>query len=148
MKKLLICLLALASASYATAQPKDAAHPEWEKEIPRVIHPDEALVDLYEKTWAIAADRVRIGPPGLPASPYLDENCYDSQIWIWDACFMVLFSKYAPEAYPGKQTLNNISMCRFSKTRQRPCAFTCATIRPCLPGPNMATTNLPATVST
>lgn len=108
MKKVLICLLALASASYATAQPKDAAHPDWEKEIPRVIHPDEALVDLYEKTWAIAADRVRIGPPGLPASPYLDENCYDSQIWIWDACFMVLFSKYAPEAYPGKQTLNNL----------------------------------------
>lgn len=50
MKKVLICLLALASASYATAQPKDAAHPDWEKEIPRVIHPDEALVDLYEKT--------------------------------------------------------------------------------------------------
>ena len=46
MKKVLICLLALASASYATAQPEDAAHPEWEKEIPRVIHPDLSLIHI------------------------------------------------------------------------------------------------------
>ena len=58
MKKVLICLLALASASYATAQPKDAAHPDWEKEIPRVIHPDEALVELYEKKAHLEPMRV------------------------------------------------------------------------------------------
>ncbi|MEG1580516.1 MAG: trehalase family glycosidase [Bacteroidaceae bacterium] len=86
----------------------DAVNPDWQKEIPRVIYPDTALVNLYERTWEIAAGRVRKGPEGLPASPYLDENCYDDQIWIWDACFMVMFSKYAPAAYPGKQTLENL----------------------------------------
>lgn len=99
---LLFCIL----PSLAFGQkPADAANPDWQKEIPRVVFPDRELVDLYEKTWEIAADRVRIGPEGLPASPYLDENCYDDQIWIWDACFMVMFSRYAPAAYPGKQTL-------------------------------------------
>lgn len=89
-------------------KPADAANPDWRKEIPRIIFPDEDLVGLYEKTWEIAAERVRTGPEGLPASPYLDENCYEDQIWIWDACFMVMFSRYAPEAYPGKQTLYNL----------------------------------------
>lgn len=93
---------------FLSAQPQDAVHPDWQSEIPRVVYPDRELVDLYEKTWEIAAGRVRKGPEGLPASPYLDENCYDDQIWIWDACFMVMFSKYAPVAYPGKQTLENL----------------------------------------
>lgn len=93
---------------YLGAQPSDAVHPDWQSEIPRVVFPEQELVDLYEKTWEIAAARVRKGPAGLPASPYLDENCYDDQIWIWDACFMVMFSKYAPAAYPGKQTLENL----------------------------------------
>lgn len=110
MKNLSAFLFAslLTCTGYVAAQPKDAANPDWQKEIPRVIYPDQQLVDLYEKTWAIAADRVRLGPQGLPASPYLDENCYEDQIWIWDSCFMVMFSKYAPKAFPGKETLNNL----------------------------------------
>lgn len=87
--------------------PEDAVNPAWEREIPRVVYPDKGLVELYEKTWEIAAKRVRKGPEGMVATPYLDENCYDDQIWIWDGCFMVLFSKYAPKAYPGKETLMN-----------------------------------------
>lgn len=107
--KTLICVTTLwCSTTIAMAQPQDAANPNWKKEIPRVIYPEKDLVELYEKTWEIAAGRVRKGPDGLPASPYLDENCYEDQIWIWDACFMVMFSKYAPAAYPGKQTLDNL----------------------------------------
>ncbi len=108
MKKYITLLLCLFPAWAWAQKPSDAANPDWQKEIPRVVFPDKALVELYEKTWEIAADRVRIGPEGLPASPYLDENCYDNQIWIWDACFMVMFSRYAPAAYPGKQTLYNL----------------------------------------
>lgn len=92
-------------AAQDTALPADAAGIDWQSEIPLVVHPDSGLVELYYQTWSIAAGRVRRGPDGLPASPYLDENCYEDQIWIWDSCFMVLFSKYAPAAYPGKETL-------------------------------------------
>jgi len=95
-------------AAQETVVPADAAGIDWQSEIPRVVHPDSNLVELYNRTWEIAAGRVRRGPEGLPASPYLDENCYEDQIWIWDSCFMVLFSKYAPAAYPGKETLLNL----------------------------------------
>jgi len=109
MNKYLITIICLFTPVLAwTQKPNDAANPPWQKEIPRVIFPDKDLVALYKKTWEIAADRVRIGPEGLPATPYLDENCYDDQIWIWDACFMAMFSRYAPTAYPGKQTLYNL----------------------------------------
>lgn len=104
-------LAALCGGSFLNAQmkdlPEDAVRPDWQSEIPRITYPDTALVHLYEKTWEIAAGRVRKGPEGMAASPYLDENCYEDQIWIWDGCFMVLFSKYAPKAYPGKETLLN-----------------------------------------
>lgn len=105
MNKYLFLLLCIFPVSAWGQKPDDAANPAWQREIPRVVFPDRELVALYEKTWEIAADRVRTGPEGLPASPYLDENCYDDQIWIWDACFMVMFSRYAPAAYPGRQTL-------------------------------------------
>ncbi len=111
MKQLLWGLVAFFASQSAVAQdtkPADAANPDWERAIPQVVYPDGELRELYRKTWEIAADRVRIGPEGLPARPYLDENCYDDQIWIWDACFMVMFSRYAPAAYPGKQTLYNL----------------------------------------
>lgn len=108
MKLPYILLMTLCSLSGFAQKPQDAANLDWEHEIPRIIYPETEMVDLYNKTWAIAADRVRIGPQGLPATPYLDENCYEDQIWIWDTCFMVMFSKYAPGAFPGKQTLDNL----------------------------------------
>lgn len=88
--------------------PADAVQPNWLNEVPEVVFPDTGLVSLYYKTWQTAAGRVRRGPKGLPASPYLDENCYEDQIWIWDTCFMTLFSKYCPTAFPGKQSLLNL----------------------------------------
>lgn len=113
--RLLLFLFALLPCSMQ-AQPADAAHPDWQNEVPQVVYPNRELVNLYNRTWEIAADRVRKGPAGLPASPYLDENCYEDQIWIWDACFMVMFSKYAPNAYPGKQTLDNLYLPLHEKT--------------------------------
>lgn len=92
------CSLAVHSDSVAT---------NWKEEIPLPVHPNKEFLELYEKTWEIAAGRVRKGPEGLPASPYMDENCYDSDIWIWDTCFMSLFSKYAPKSFPGMESLDN-----------------------------------------
>lgn len=94
------------TASAATNH-HDSVASEWKSEIPRPIHPEKELVDFYEKTWEIAAGRVRKGPEGLPASPYMDENCYEDSIWIWDTCFMSLFSKYAPKSFPGVESLDN-----------------------------------------
>ncbi|MDE7237695.1 MAG: hypothetical protein K2N66_07735, partial [Paramuribaculum sp.] len=99
---------ALSLKAQWNVNPPDAVLPDWRAGVPRVIHPDSSLTRLYERAWDIAAGRVRRGPDGMVASPYLDENCYDDQIWIWDACFMVMFSKYAPDIFPGKETLLNL----------------------------------------
>ena len=109
MKKLVLIIFILNSI-LINSQNKvnlDAVNPNWQKDIPYIIHQNKELVDLYEKTWAITAGRIRKGPVGIPASPYLDENCYDDQIWIWDACFMSMFAKYAPNTFPWKETLLN-----------------------------------------
>ena len=101
-------------AHNAVSLPKNTALPAvdlseqgWKKEIPRPIHPNKDYLDLYEKTWEIAAKRVRIAPEGTPVRRYMDENCYDEQIWIWDNCFMAMYCKYAPRWYPGMETLDN-----------------------------------------
>ena len=96
----------LVNAQWNTTPP-DAVEPDWRQSAPEVVFPDSSLVELYNRAWATASGRVRRGPEGMVASPYLDENCYDDQIWIWDGCFMVMFSKYAPDAFPGKETLMN-----------------------------------------
>ncbi|UDQ98627.1 trehalase family glycosidase [Lentisphaerota bacterium WC36G] len=75
--------------------------------IPEVIfseHPE--YVELYKKAWKIANTKVKF-QPGLPQSPYIDEGLWDDTIWIWDTAFMVMFSRYAPEAYPGVESLRN-----------------------------------------
>ena len=101
-------LAAIPSFAQLQELPPDAVRPDWQHEVPQAIYPDSDLVNLYRTTWATAAGRVRRGPAGLPASPYLDENCYDDQIWIWDTCFMTMFSKYCPTAFPGKETMLNL----------------------------------------
>ncbi len=100
-------LLASPAGKAQITYPADAVRPEWRSEVPEVVHPDTGLVNLYYRTWELASARVRRGPEGMVASPYMDENCYEDEIWIWDGCFMVLFTKYAPAVYPGKETLMN-----------------------------------------
>ena len=111
-RRVLPVLMLLSSHTVAHAQQQalmpDAVRPAWRSEIPVAVYPDTALVHLYETAWDIAAGRVRRGPAGLPASPYLDENCYDDQIWIWDTCFMTLYTKYCPSVFPGKETLMDL----------------------------------------
>ena len=92
----------------ATAHHDSCIQEGWKEEIPQPVYPDKDLVDLYHKTWEITAGRVRKGPEGLPGSPYMDENCYEDQIWIWDTCFMVLFAKYAPNSFPGEGSMDNL----------------------------------------
>lgn len=72
-----------------------------------VFDQDAGLVDLYWQSWLLAWDHVR-DLPGMKQTPYMDEGFCDTDIWIWDSCFMALFCKYAPqELFPGTATLEN-----------------------------------------
>ena len=87
----------------------DKAYTEkiWRERIPKPICEDLPAYDgLYQKAWELAYAHVR-DIPGMPQTPYMDEAFCDTQIWIWDTCFMTLFCKYAPDVFPGVETLRN-----------------------------------------
>lgn len=75
--------------------------------VPNPIIADEPdFIDLYYKAWELAYDHIRT-QEGLPQSPYMDEAFDPNTIWIWDTCFMVQFCKYAPNVFPGVESLKN-----------------------------------------
>lgn len=79
----------------------------WLDYIPTPIyneHPE--FNNLYYKTWELAFNHIKY-IDGMPQNPYMDEAFCDSQIWIWDTCFMSLFCKYAYSVFPGVESLNN-----------------------------------------
>ncbi len=80
---------------------------DWKRFLPVPICADvPAYGALYEKTWELAFSHVR-RLEGMPRSPYMDEAFCDTQIWIWDTCFMSLFCKYARDVFPGVESLRN-----------------------------------------
>ncbi len=62
--------------------------------------------ELYYKAWELARLHVK-SIPGMPQDPYMDESLCDTQLWIWDSCFMAQFCKFARDVFPGVETLNN-----------------------------------------
>lgn len=79
----------------------------WRDYIPVLIddsHPE--YEEFYQRAWELAYEHIKF-IPGMPQNPYMDEAFCETQIWIWDSCFMSLFCKYAREAFPGVETLNN-----------------------------------------
>lgn len=79
----------------------------WEQYIPVPVyeeHPE--LFAFYKKAWELAYDHIK-EIDGMPQTPYMDESFCETQLWIWDSCFMALFTKYAREVFPGVETLNN-----------------------------------------
>lgn len=80
---------------------------DWENYIPIPVceeHPE--YEEFYKKAWKMAFDHVK-NIPGMPQNPYMDESFCDTQVWIWDTCFMTFFCKYAREVFPSIETLNN-----------------------------------------
>ncbi len=67
-------------------------HPEW--------------VELYYKAWELAATHIRTDKSGRA---YMDAafEPWDNRQWVWDTCFMSLYCRYAPEQYPGVESLDN-----------------------------------------
>lgn len=80
---------------------------DWKNAVPVPIceaHPE--YTELYFKAWELAFAHIR-DIPGMPQTPYMDEAFCDTQIWIWDTCFMSLFCKYARDVFPGVESLKN-----------------------------------------
>lgn len=79
----------------------------WQDYIPLPICEDNPeYFDFYKKAWELAYAHIK-ETDGMPQTPYMDEAFCETQVWIWDSCFMSLFCKYAREVFPGVETLNN-----------------------------------------
>ncbi|MBE6388391.1 MAG: hypothetical protein E7045_10110 [Lentisphaerae bacterium] len=75
--------------------------------VPEIVFDERPdFVRLYYKAWELAAEHIKT-IPGLPVERHMDEGASDEKIWIWDTCFMVHFCKYAPDFFPGIQSLDN-----------------------------------------
>ena len=80
---------------------------DWESYLPEPVceqFPNYGA--FYKKAWEIARGHVR-DIEGMPQNPYMDEGFCDTQVWIWDTCFMSLFCKFAQEVFPGVETFKN-----------------------------------------
>jgi len=75
--------------------------------VPEVIYDKNTeFVELYNKAWQLAYAHVQT-ISGLPVETHMDEGFAKDRLWIWDTCFMVHFCKYAPDIFPGIQSLDN-----------------------------------------
>jgi hypothetical protein len=86
---------------------KDFTASHWKQYLPQPVcdaHPEYNT--LYQRAWELAHDHVKT-IAGMPQTPYMDEGFCDTQIWIWDTCFMTLFCKFAPEVFPGVESFRN-----------------------------------------
>ena len=86
---------------------KNFSDPDWKKYLPEPVcreHPEYG--EFYMRAWELAHDHIKY-VDGMPQNPYMDEAFCDSQVWIWDTCFMSLFCKFAQEAFPGVETFRN-----------------------------------------
>ena len=80
---------------------------DWKQFLPIPVCEDVPEYEaLYQRAWELAHDHIR-EIPGMPQTPYMDEAFCDTQIWIWDTCFMSLFCKFAGEIFPGVESLRN-----------------------------------------
>lgn len=79
----------------------------WKASIPVPVYEEHGeYTELYNKAWELAFEHIKT-IDGMPQSPYMDEAFCETQIWIWDSCFMSLFCKYARDVFPGVETFNN-----------------------------------------
>ena len=86
---------------------KDFGSCEWIRFLPIPVYDEHSEYnDLYIKAWELARDHVKYIDK-MPQNPYMDEAFCDTQVWIWDTCFMTLFCKFAQEVFPGVETFKN-----------------------------------------
>ena len=80
---------------------------DWKKHLPRPIcreHPEYEA--FYNRAWELVREHSR-DISGMPQNPYMDEGLCDTQIWIWDTCFMSLFCKFGQTVFPGVESFKN-----------------------------------------
>ncbi|MBR6793578.1 MAG: hypothetical protein IKM48_04385 [Clostridia bacterium] len=69
-------------------------HPEWQ--------------EVYRRSWEIHKEKIeKIGTGCNPEGSYYVDEAFNSNIFLWDTSFMMLFDKYGYFEFPTLESLNN-----------------------------------------
>ncbi|MCL2463029.1 MAG: hypothetical protein FWF44_10215 [Defluviitaleaceae bacterium] len=80
------------------------------------------MESCYWKAWEIGFSNLRNpAPTGGFVSPYIDTT-FNGCIFMWDSCFMTMFTKYAKRVFDAQSTLDNFY------AKQHPDGFICREI--------------------
>ena len=71
-----------------------------------VMEDNQEMLEFYWTAWRLAYKHI-LYQDGVVQSPYMDEGLWLNTIWIWDTEFMAMYCKYAPELFPGIESLDN-----------------------------------------
>lgn len=66
----------------------------------------EAWTNLSLAAWKCAFEHVHYRE-GIPGPWYIDNAANPEGMWVWDQCFMALYTRYLPDIFPGIQSLDN-----------------------------------------
>ncbi|MFA5203492.1 MAG: trehalase family glycosidase [Lentisphaeria bacterium] len=86
---------------------KPTSRPFPAEALPEAVYDDDPrFVELWHDAWRLAWKHV-YESEHMPCSPYLGEGCGINRIWLWDSCFMTLFTRYSNSLFPAGNTLDN-----------------------------------------
>ena len=69
-------------------------HPEW--------------AEVYLRSWEIHKDKInRIGVGCNPEEPYYVDEAFNSNLFLWDTSFMMLFDKFGYFEFPTLESMDN-----------------------------------------
>ena len=83
-----------------------------QKELKKTDYPEinlpgyEHLLELYYKALELANKNIAHNDK-MPSGYYMSEGFAQDKVWLWDSCFMAMFCRFAPDALPGIQSLDN-----------------------------------------
>ena len=61
---------------------------------------------MHDFTWRCAYDHIH-HREGLASPDYIYNALNPEYQWVWDTCFIALYTRYLPDLYPGIQSLDN-----------------------------------------
>ena len=96
---ILLCLCVLPAAMNVRAELDTSQLPA------PVFQAEPGYVDLYWKAWDLAYSHIA-EDDGAIQSPFMDEGRREGYVSLWESAFTAHFTKYAPDIFPGIQSLN------------------------------------------
>jgi hypothetical protein len=72
-----------------------------------VLDGDPALVEMYNKAWELAWNRLARGTESSGFAPLFMDEGFNEWVYPWDSCFIAAFAVYGRRVFPAMAALDN-----------------------------------------